>query len=568
MLRTLSIRNHTLIETLDLELASGLSVITGETGAGKSIVLEALGLALGNRADSRALRAGAERMEVSAGFDIGATPAAAAWLAERALDQDGECWLRRVVTQDGRSRAWINGQPATLADLSALSALLVDLHGQHEHHALLTRATQQDLLDDYGAHAALVKAVRSAHAEWLACRNELAVLEAGARERQDRRQLLDYQLGELRELALAEGEIEQLEHDQRLLANAGELRGQTEVLLAHCADDEQGGVLGPLRHAATLAAGLQELGARAVTVRELLESATIQVDEARRELARLGEDIEVDPARLAEVESRLEATLRIARKHRVAPAELPALCARLDAEAASITGADARIGELGARVDALARDWEKHARALSAARRGAAAEIVSRVGAQLQVLGMGACRFDVQLNALATTEPSTHGAEQAEFLVATNPGSTPAPLARIASGGELSRISLAIQVVTANRATTPTVIFDEVDVGIGGATADAVGSLLQTLGERTQVICVTHLPQVAAHGHQHLRAEKQAQGATASAVLVPLDERERIDELARMLGGRSITPKTRAHARELLASAHGSEQEREQTVAG
>jgi DNA repair protein RecN (Recombination protein N) len=559
MLQSLAIRNHSLIESLDLDLKGGLTVITGETGAGKSIVLEALGLALGDRADSRALRTGASRMEVSAGFDIGAVPAAAAWLAERALEQQGECWLRRVVGADGRSRAWINGQPATLADLASLSAMLVDAHGQHEHHALLARATQQGLLDEYGGHAARVEAVRGAHATWQACRAELAGLEAGAREREDRRQLLEYQLGELRELALAEGEVEQLERDQRLLANAGELRRQAETLHALCADEDDGGILGPLRHAATLAAGLAELGARAGGVRELLESASIQVDEARRELARLGAEIEVDPGRLAEVELRLDAALRIARKHRVAPAGLAALTGSLEAEAAAISGADSRIGELRERVAALAREWREHAAALTAARREAAQGIVARVREQLAELGMAACRFEVVLRPVESSEPAPGGAEQIEFLVSTNPGAAPGPLARIASGGELSRISLAIQVVTASRATTPTVIFDEVDVGIGGATAEAVGRLLQELGERTQVICVTHLAQVAARGRQHLRAEKRTTGDSTSAALVPLDARERVEEIARMLGGRTITAKTRAHAREMLDGAQLAE---------
>ena len=555
MLRSLSIRNHSLIESLDLDLESGLTVITGETGAGKSIVLDALGLALGNRADSRALRQGASRLEVSASFDLASTPAAVAWLAERELEQQGECLLRRVLTADGRSRAWINGQPATLADLSALSAFLLDLHGQHEHHALLRRATQQELLDDYGDHRVQVEAVRDAHARWHICHEELDRLEAGAREREDRRQLLEYQLVELRELALADGEIEQLERDQRVLANAGELRGQAESLLALCADDDGGGVLGPLRHAVALADELQEIGARAVTVKELLESASIQVDEARRELARLAPDIEVNPERLAEVEMRLAAAVRIARKHRLAPSDLPGFTVQLETEAKSITGADARIGALREELRALEDEWRRHASGLSKARRAAARSIGERVSSQLDSLGMGSCRFEVSFAPVASRQPSPGGLEQIEFLVSTNPGAAPGPLARIASGGELSRISLAIQVITASRATTPTVVFDEVDVGIGGATAEAVGRLLQELGERIQVVCVTHLAQVAARGHQHLRAEKHTSGESTTALLVSLDPDARVDELARMLGGRTITAKTRAHAREMLENA-------------
>jgi DNA repair protein RecN (Recombination protein N) len=555
MLRSLSIRNHTLIESLDLELERGLSVITGETGAGKSIVLEALGLALGNRADARALRAGAERLEVSAGLDVSATPAAQAWLAERALEQGEECWLRRVVTRDGRSRAWINGQSATLQDLKALGDQLVDLHGQHEHHALLSRATQMELLDEYGGHRALTGAVAECFRAWRASREELQALAAGAREREDRLQLLRYQLEELRELDLAEGESEQLEAEQRLLANAGALGEQLEALLALCTEEPAGGLVALLRRASAMAGALAALGERARPARELLEAALINADEARRELAHLRDAVELDPARLALVDARLAAVHQLARKHRVPGAELPTLAQRLEEEAAGIEVADTRIDTLRAAVDALAADWVGAAAALSAARQAAARDIALRVATQLAFLGMDNCRFEVALHPLSPGEPAAHGAEQAEFLVATNPGATPGPLSRIASGGELSRISLAIQVITASRATTPTVIFDEVDVGIGGATADAVGSLLQTLGERIQVICVTHLPQVASRGHQHLRASKQSGGDGTRARLEPLDGEARIAELARMLGGRTVTAKTRAHAREMLEGA-------------
>ena len=556
MLRHLTVRNYTLIDALDLELDAGLSVITGETGAGKSIVLDALGLALGNRADSRSIRGGAERLEVSASFDLADTPEALAWLRERALDLDGECQLRRVVTRDGRSRAWINGQPATLADIKTLGDQLVDIHGQHEHHSLLSRASQQRLLDEYGGHRELAERVAAAYAGWRDCRDELEALRASAGERRDRQQLLNYQLGELAELALGANESAELEQEQKRLANAGELTHDVEQVLALCEGGEDGdGVLDGLRRACATMHHLDGLGERADTARQLLESAQIQVDEARRELQSLRDGLELDPERLAEVENRLSAIYTLARKHRVAPTELHRLQDDMSSEAAGLDVSDARIEALEEQLQALDKGWAALAAQLGKARAATARSISKRVQEQLAFLGMGSCRFSVAIRPLADKGPSPGGAEQIEFLVATNPGAEPAPLARIASGGELSRISLAIQVIIASRATTPTVIFDEVDVGIGGATADAVGSLLQTLGQRIQVVCVTHLPQVAARGAQHLRASKSSNGESTSAALTPLAVDERVEELARMLGGKTVTRKTQEHAREMLESA-------------
>ena len=555
MLHHLSIRNYTLIPALDLDLDEGLTVVTGETGAGKSIVLDALGLALGNRADSRAIRAGAERLEVSASFDLRDTPAAAAWLAERELDDAGECQLRRVVTRDGRSRAWINGRPATLQDIKELGDVLVDIHGQHEHHSLLARASQQRLMDEYGEHLPLLRHVSAACGAWRASHDELASLRTSSREREDRARLLAYQLGELDELALAPNECEALEQEQRLLANAGEITHTIAAVLALCEGDGDGGLLSGLRRACTTMHGLGELGEQADSARQLLESAHIQVDEARRELQSLAERLEADPQRLAEVEARLSAIYTAARKHRVAATALPALRDEMHREVQGLQGSDERIAELETQEHARRTAWKALADELSAARAVTAGRIALQVGEQLAFLGMENCRFSVAIRPLADPDPTPAGAEQIEFLVATNPGAAPDALARVASGGELSRISLAIQVIIASRATTPTVIFDEVDVGIGGATADAVGKLLQTLAARIQVICVTHLPQVAARGTQHLRAMKRSDGESTAAELEHLDDEERVEELARMLGASTITRKTTAHAREMLEAA-------------
>jgi len=558
MLRQLVVRNYTLISALDLELDGGLTVITGETGAGKSIVLDALGLALGNRADGRSLRAGAERLEVSAGFDLEDTPEALAWLRERALDQDGECQLRRVVTRDGRSRAWINGQPATLADIKALGDQLVDIHGQHEHHSLLSRTTQQRLLDEYGGLGVLAREVAAAYAAWRECRDELEILRASADERRDRLQLLSYQLGELRELALGPDETRSLEQEQKLLANADALTHDIGQVLALCEGDGEsgGGLLAGLRRACATMGQLDDLGDRAESARQLLASALIQIDEARRELQGLLDSLELDPQRLGTVENRLSAIYTLARKHRASPDELPCLQKDMNAELAGLEVSDTRIEALEARMGELAAQWSALAGRLGKARADTAQKISAQVQEQLAFLGMGSCRFDVAVRPLGDATPSPHGSEHIEFRVSTNPGAPADALARIASGGELSRISLAIQVIIASRSTTPTVVFDEVDVGIGGATADAVGSLLQQLGERIQVLCVTHLPQVAARGAQHLRASKRSEGESTSAALETLATAERVEELARMLGGKTLTKKTREHAREMLESAN------------
>lgn len=557
MLHDLSIRNYTLIPALELEFGAGLTVITGETGAGKSIVLDALGLALGNRADSRAIRAGAERMEVSASFDLSDTPQAVAWLAERELEADGECQLRRVVTPDGRSRAWINGRPATLQDIKELGDRLVDIHGQHEHHSLLAKASQQRLLDEYGGHLALLGQVAEACKAWRACRDELQELQASTRERHDRARLLAYQLEELDELAPAPDEWTRLEAEQRLLANADGTTRAIAGVLALCEGDgnDADSLLASLHRARTAMRDISTLGDQARTIEQLFESARIQVDEARHDLQRLLDHLEVNPERLAAVETRLSELHTAARKHRVAPGELTTLHEALRREAAGLAGTDTRIDELERQEQALRVRWQAVATTLGAARTATAERIALQVREQLAFLGMEHCRFSVAIRPLTDPDPAPGGAEQIEFLVATNPGAAPDALSRVASGGELSRISLAIQVIIANRTTTPTVIFDEVDVGIGGATADAVGKLLQTLSERIQVICVTHLPQVAARGAWHLRAVKQSDADSTTAELQLLDADERVEEIARMLGASTITRKTTAHAREMLEAA-------------
>ncbi|WP_445158719.1 DNA repair protein RecN [Halomonas sp. E14] len=556
MLTQLAIRDYAIVDTLDLELAGGMTAITGETGAGKSILLGALGLCLGERADAGSVRHGAERADLSARFDIAALPAARAWLAERELPAD-DCLLRRVVTAGGRSKAWINGQPATVADLKMLGERLIEIHGQHAHQALLQEETHLRLLDDFAGHRSAVAELTDTFRRWQATRKRLKQLTENGDEVQARRQLLRYQVEELDLLALGEDELATLEHEQEQLAHAEETLREAQHA-AECCDSDDGGVL------ALLSQALQRLdplpgsdrGALAEVI-GMLGEARIQVEEAVRELHRFADATELDPERLTWVESRLGEVHRIARKHHVMPDELPALHRRLHQELEGLEGGDHDLEALRSEVESLRDRWREQARGVGETRREAASRFGKAVQEQLAFLAMGKARFEVEVATRQSPQPE--GMEGVRFLISANPGQPPRPLSKVASGGELSRISLAIQVVAARHSTIPSLVFDEVDVGISGATAEIVGQLLRRLGENGQVMTVTHLPQVAAQAHHHLHIEKQARRDTTLTRMALLDEAGRVSELARMLGGVHLSDRTLAHAREMLdASQQGA----------
>ena len=555
MLTGLSVQNYTIVEQLELELERGMTVITGETGAGKSIMLDALGLALGDRAEGSPVRHGAARADISARFDLAQLPQAAQWLAERELDDGSECILRRTLSAEGRSRAYINGQPATLADLKQLGELLVDIHSQHEHQSLLRRDTHRQLVDAFARAQPLAQQVAQLARQWQQQHQQLERLRQHQGEASARADLLGYQLEELRQLDLQPGEVEQLESEQKLLANGEEIARAGASVLALCRDSESGALLDGLARAVRSLENIPERSAQLQEALELLSNASVQVEEAARALQHHVDHFEADPVRLQEVEERLSTVYQLARKHRVPPAELHALAAGLASELDGLDASDERLAALQAELDTLAAHWRALATELSAARRQAGAELSRQVGEQLAELGMGSCRFELGQRALPADAPSVHGLEELEFLISTNPGQPLGSLARIASGGELSRISLAIQVVAAQVSAVPTLVFDEVDVGIGGRVAEVVGNLLRRLGERGQVLCVTHLPQVAAKGHHHLQVAKQADRDSTRTTLTPLATGERIEEIARMLGGLQITDHTRAHAREMVELA-------------
>lgn len=554
MLVHLSVHNYAIVEHLDLELQRGMSVITGETGAGKSIMLDALGLALGDRADSGVVRPGADKADILASFDLEDIAEARAWLAERDLDNDGPCILRRVITSEGRSRGYINGAPCPLGDLKALGELLIDIHSQHEHQSLLKPDTHRRLLDEYAGSQELARQVQLAAQRWRQTRQELQRLSSSGDEQRARHQLLSYQLEELENLALGDNELEQLEQEHKALSNAEQLLGACRQVLDLCSESDAGNVLSALTASLNRLGGFSDQPALGEAT-NLLASAQIQVEEAIGELNRFIDHFDADPQRQQLLEERLDAIYGLARKHRVQPFELAELQQRLLQELEGLNADDEAVERLGEELAAYERHYREKADELSALRQQAAGRLAEAVQAEMQTLGMPGGRFSIELQAGTSDEPQPQGLEQVEFLVSANPGQPLKSLTKVASGGELSRISLAIQVITAQTSRVPTLVFDEVDVGIGGPTAEVVGQLLRRLGERGQVLTVTHLPQVAAQGHQHLfvhKARGQDSTQTAVACLTP---EGRVEEIARMLGGVDLTEESLAHARKMVTKA-------------
>lgn len=554
MLTHLSIQNFTLVDRLDLDMKAGMTVITGETGAGKSILLGALGQTLGDRAEADRVRMGATRADITATFDTSAIPSAQEWLVNHDLqqvDSPHECLLRRLINNEGKSKSYINGQPATLQQLRTLGEMLIDIHSQHEHQSLLLKDTHRRLLDEFAGQSELAKQVRLGFREWQSRLEHYINLRDNAAEVSARFQLLSYQVQELDQLGLQDGELEKLETEQRSLANAGEILQGSHELLALCNDDEQGLDVN-LHRALHILRDMPEKSASLQAAEELLISAQIQVEEARHEIDHHIDTFNLDPERLTTVEERLSAIYDVARKHRVRTDELSELIARLNSELDQLQGGDAKLDQLAQQVDSAEKSYRQLAGQLSAKREKAAPNLAKQVNDQLKTLAMENAKLTVNLTPL-TEKPSANGLEEIEFLISTNPGQSPKSLAKVASGGELSRISLAIQVITAQTSATPTLVFDEVDVGIGGATADVVGNLLRQLGAKGQVICVTHLAQVASKGHQHLLVSKKSTKASAESTLELLEGDEKIAEIARMLGGAKVTEQSLAHAREMLA---------------
>ncbi|MCM0045011.1 MAG: DNA repair protein RecN [Burkholderiaceae bacterium] len=552
MLRTLAIRDFVIVDAIELDLSPGFSVFTGETGAGKSILIDALTLALGGRADASVVREGATRADISAEFVGELAPALNAWLDEHEFGAaDGSLMLRRVVDNGGRSKAFINGVTATVAQLRELGEMLVDIHGQHAHQSLLKPDAQRQLLD---AHAALqdeAKAVAGAWRQWRALARQREEFERDARNVLLERERLEWQVGELEKLAVKPGEWAEVGNEHSRLSHAASLIEGAQQALNLLSEDESAPMLSQLAMIEQKLGKLADIDDKLKPVLESLEPARIQLQEAVYALNDYLGRIELDPERLRTVEARLEALHATARKFHVSPDELPDEFARLGERLRTLADAT-DLDALRAQEQKLADAYHALAARLTKARAKAAKSLSVAVTAAMQELSMAGGRFEIALEACA---PTLHGVEQVEFLVAGHAGSTPRPLAKVASGGELARIALAISVIASSATATPTLIFDEVDSGIGGGVAEVVGRLLKKLGHDRQVLCVTHLPQVASQAAQHFRVSKGtlADGRTASRI-APLGSAERVEEIARMLGGLEITATTRKHARELLAS--------------
>ena len=556
MLKTLTVQNLVVVRHVDVEFGAGLSVLSGETGAGKSILIEALGLALGERADSKLVRAGDDRATVTAVFDISKAAGVRALLAEHALDSDDECVLRRIVLRDGGSRAFCNASPIPVQLLHDIGTQLVDVHAQHASQQLMKREVQRELLDAYGGHHAAREATLVAHEQWKEAHDRLLALERAGQER-DRIELLRYQYEELEQAKVDAEAIEKLESEHRRLANGASNLEQFAALRGLLADDEDG-ALTRLRGAASRARNLAKRSDQSHSLIETVEQALVCVEESVAELERLEGSVEIDPARLARLDDRIAALHALARKHQITLKELPALKDRLEAELAAFdAGAAARASLESALAAALAH-YQSAAAALGKARRAAAKRMNSEITRRMRELGLPHAQFSATLTATSDQTPQPHGADRVEFLVTTNPDQTPGPINKVASGGELSRIGLAIQAATARHAGIPVVVYDEVDTGIGGTTANIVGRTLRDVARECQVICITHSPQVASAGDQHLLVSKSVQGGVTETQIKTLDKVHREQEIARMLGAAEATAASVAHARDLIATATGS----------
>ena len=563
MLSHLQIRDFAIIDAVELELKSGLTALTGETGAGKSILVDAVMLAIGGRAGGDSVRHGAERAEITATFDITGNAGALAWLAEQALDADGELMLRRVIGADGRSRAYVNGQLQPLAQLRVLGDLLIDIHGQQEFLTLTRRDTQRTLLDEHGRHAALLEPVARLAGLYRAIDARCNELTIAASERDARLDLLRYQQKELEGLGLKPGEVADLLSEAQRLANRGRLAEAAQVALGLLYEGDGEDALARAGRAAAALRAAIELDARLAPVGALIEEALIPLREAGRELGGYLESLEVDPKRQEFIEQRIASIEQLARKHRVPAAELALQLGRLNEEIATLESAESQLAGLEAARTRLAKEYRAAAELLSAARGTAASALGEAVTELMRVLGMPGGVFEVKVASPADAPLDANGLDTIEFLVSANPGQPPKPIARVASGGELSRISLAVQVAAANESSGRLcMIFDEVDAGVGGAVAEMVGRQLRALGARGQVLCVTHLPQVAGQADQHVRVAKLTDGRSSRTSLAALGRDERVEELARMLGGVEITSTAREHAREMLMAPKAAAAER------
>jgi DNA repair protein RecN (Recombination protein N) len=552
MLTNLQVRNFAIIDKVEVEFANGMTVLTGETGAGKSILVDALGLVLGERGGTGLVRQGSKRAEFTAEFDLADLPLVSEWLADKALDSDDECVLRRVITEEGRSRAFVNGNAVPLQTLKALGEKLLDIHGQHFHQSLGKSTVQRELLDHFGSAIELRKNAEAAYGDWRSLTDELQALRTAESERASKLDLLTFQTQELDALDLQPGELEQLQLDRDRLQNSGKLAEGVSAVVEAVYEADTGSAQSIIAEACQTLESLSKHDPSLSPIANLLREADIQVSEAAESLRRYGDSLQINPAERDRIEERLDAIHSLARKHRVDITQLDELRTQLHEQLAALKDAEARGEELDENVEKAWQAYSSVAASLSKKRKSAGKKLSTQVTAAMVDLGMAGGKFVVDVATLDRNEAKSHGVDNIEYLISANPGQDPQPLSKIASGGELSRMSLAIQVIASDGSAIPTMIFDEVDSGVGGGIAEMVGKRLRDVGQSRQVLCVTHLPQVAAQASHHFRIMKITDGKTTRTGVSELVENERIEELARMLGGVKITDRTREHAAEML----------------
>lgn len=557
MLSHISIKDFTIVDSLELDLSQGFTAVTGETGAGKSIMLDALSLATGHKADGNQVRPGATKAEIYACFDLATGSPVKQWLTDNDMDGDqDQLILSRIITSEGRTRGYINGRPAPLQQLKDLGEQLVDIHGQHAHQMLLHKDSPRSLLDSYGDYGQTAQAVKQHYTDWQTIKKQVERLQNQSDEVLARAQLLEYQVQELDLLDLQESELEELENEQKRLANA-----ETHLLSAQQAlhlcqnDDEQADAYQALQYALQKLDPLFETSPALKTAHELLNQAYVLVDEASAELSNYIDGFEINPQRLQHVEERLNAIYELARKHKVRPEELLPLHNELSKELAELKGQDQSLDELLIELESVEQAYIGHAQSLSSARKKASSKLEKALLKQLKVLALDKAQVSFKVDDQPIHNASQYGLDEIQLLVSFNPGQPLQPLNKVASGGELSRISLALQILIQQGPNT--LIFDEIDVGVGGATAERMGRLLKDLGSNKQVISVTHQPQVAALAHQHLLVNKLSGKQQTRTQMRELAPDQRQQELARMMGGLEISDLTLAHAKDMLVAAQG-----------
>ena len=558
MLAHLSISNFAVVKQLSVQLENGLTAITGETGAGKSIAIDALSLCLGERADANAVRKGSAKAEIIAHFSLNGNVLAKAFLDEHELTSDEDensCFIRRVISKEGRSKAFINGIPASLQQLKGLGQFLLAIHGQNTHLQLLKEDHQRELVDGYAMHDDILVQVRETYSLWRDKQRTLKALQEQAQQREDRIQLLAYQVQELDEFAIEEGEFEELEIEHKRLSNGQSLLEQAQTSVYNLYESDEGNALSVIQSSIERLGELEAHDASLTPIIAMLNDAAIQVEEAAGELRSYCDHLEIDPLRLQQVEARYAKAMELARKHTVMPEGLYQHHQELAAEFNALSEQETLLGTLEGEVEEARATYLTATKALSESRQRAAGKLSEDIEVQIRQMNMPHAKVDIQIQYDELKKPVSTGLDTVEFKVSTNPGQDADKLEKVVSGGELSRIGLAIQVIASGHHATPTMIFDEVDTGISGPTASIVGGLLRKLGKQSQVMCVTHLPQVAAQAHNQLFVTKLTDGESTETQMLALTKQDRIDELARLLAGDKVTKSALANAKELLKSA-------------